>query len=163
MDSPVFGDTPIEFRYSEYRDFHGTRFPGLIERRVAGLPWYRLMVSDVRVNTAQPFDTPAEVASNPEPAVAAVEVSELAPGVLLFGGGTHNSVVVEQRAGIVVIEAPLNEERSADILWNIRQRFGDRKVLGVINTHTHFDHAGGLRAFVAEGVPVITHARNAAY
>jgi glyoxylase-like metal-dependent hydrolase (beta-lactamase superfamily II) len=163
MDSPVLGDTPIEFRYSEYRDFNGMRFPALIERQVAGLPWYRLTVSDVRVNTAQPFATPADIAANPEPPVAPVEVSELAPGVLLFGGGTHNSVVVEQRAGIVVIEAPLNEERSAHILSNIRRRFGDQKILGVINTHAHFDHAGGLRAFVAEGVPVITHARNAAY
>ncbi|HEX6396937.1 MAG TPA: MBL fold metallo-hydrolase [Steroidobacteraceae bacterium] len=163
MDSPVLGDTPIEFRYSEYRDFHGIRFPGRIERRVAGLPWYQLAVSEVRINTAPPFDTPPEIAANPEPPAARVEVSELAPGVLLFGGGTHNSVVVEQREGIVVIEAPLNEQRSADILENIRQRFGAKKILGVINTHAHFDHAGGLRAFVVEGVPVITQARNAAY
>jgi glyoxylase-like metal-dependent hydrolase (beta-lactamase superfamily II) len=53
----------------------------------------------------------------------------------------------------VVIEAPLNDERSADILREIRQRFGDKKILGVINTHTHFDHAGGLRAFVRGGNP----------
>ena len=33
----------------------------------------------------------------------------------------------------------------------------------MINTHTHFDHAGGLRTYVDAGVPVITMARNAAY
>ena len=163
MDSAVLGDTPIEFRYSEYRDFDGVRFPARIERRVAGLPWYELTVKSVRINTAQPFDTPAEIAANPEPRPARVEVSELAPGVLLFGGGTHNSVVVEQREGILVIEAPLNEARSEDILREIRQRFGEKKILGVINTHTHFDHAGGLRTFVAEGIAVITHERNAKY
>jgi len=117
----------------------------------------------VRLNTAQPFDVPAEIAANPDPPVARVAATELAPGVLVFGGGTHNSVIVEQRGGIVVIEAPLNDERSADILREIRQRFGNKKILGVINTHTHFDHAGGLRAFVAAGIPVITHERNAAY
>lgn len=163
MDSPVLGDTPIEFRYSNYRDFNGVRFPAAIERRVAGLPWYQLAVSEVRVNTAPPFETPAQIAANPEPEVARVEVTELAPGVLLFGGGTHNSVIVEQSAGLIVIEAPLNEERSEDILREIHQRFGAKKILGVINTHTHFDHAGGLRTFVAEGIPVITHQRNAAY
>ena len=163
MDSPVLGDTPIEFRYSNYRDFNGIRFPGSIERSVAGLPWYQLTVSEVRLNTAQPFDVPAEIAANPDPPVARVAATELAPGVLVFGGGTHNSVIVEQRGGILVIEAPLNDERSADILREIRQRFGDKKILGVINTHTHFDHAGGLRAFVAAGIPVITHERNAAY
>jgi glyoxylase-like metal-dependent hydrolase (beta-lactamase superfamily II) len=163
MDSAVLGDTPIEFRYSGYRDFNGIRFPASIERRVAGLPWYQLAVSEVRINTAQQFEIPAQIAAAPEPPVAGVEVSELAPGVLLFGGGSHNSVIVAQGAGIVVIEAPLNDERSQAILREIHERFGDKKILGVINTHAHFDHAGGLRAFVAAGIPVITHERNAAY
>jgi len=163
MDSPVLGDTPIEFRYSGYRDFGGLRFPVLIERRVAGLPWYRLTVSDVRVNTAQPFEVPAEIAANPAPPVARIEVSELAPGVLLFGGGTHNTVVVEQDKGLLVIEAPLGEERSQAILAEIVARFGTKKILGVVNTHTHFDHAGGLRTFIAAGIPVITQQRNASW
>jgi glyoxylase-like metal-dependent hydrolase (beta-lactamase superfamily II) len=163
MDSPVLGDTPIEFRYSEYRDFDGLWFPVFIERRVAGQPWYKLTVSDVRINTAQPFDVPAEIVANPAPSTARIEVSELAPGVLLFGGGSHNSLVIEQGKGLLVIEAPLGEERSLAILAEIRARFGARRILGVINTHTHFDHAGGLRTFVAAGIPVITHQRNAAY
>jgi glyoxylase-like metal-dependent hydrolase (beta-lactamase superfamily II) len=163
MESPVLGDTPIEFRYSEYRDFDGLWFPTRIERSVAGLPWYELTVSDARINTAQPFDVPAEIAANPVPTMARIEVSELAPGLWLFGGGSHNSVIVEQARGLLVIEAPLGEERSQAILAEIRRRFAGRKIIGVINTHTHFDHAGGLRTFVAEGIPVITHERNADY
>jgi glyoxylase-like metal-dependent hydrolase (beta-lactamase superfamily II) len=27
----------------------------------------------------------------------------------------------------------------------------------VVNTHHHSDHAGGLRTYVAEGIPIITH------
>jgi glyoxylase-like metal-dependent hydrolase (beta-lactamase superfamily II) len=33
----------------------------------------------------------------------------------------------------------------------------------VVNTHSHFDHAGGLRAFVAEGVTIVTHELNKPY
>jgi len=33
----------------------------------------------------------------------------------------------------------------------------------VVNTHHHADHAGGLRAYVAEGVPIITHESHARY
>ncbi|MBV8728661.1 MAG: MBL fold metallo-hydrolase, partial [Acidobacteriia bacterium] len=33
----------------------------------------------------------------------------------------------------------------------------------VVNTHNHFDHASGLRAFVAEGATVITHQINKPY
>jgi glyoxylase-like metal-dependent hydrolase (beta-lactamase superfamily II) len=163
MDSAVLGDTPIEFRYSGYRDFDGVRFPASIERRVAGLPWYELAVSRVRINVATRFDVPAAVAANPAPTMTTIEVTELAPGLLLFGGGSHNSVIVEQRQGIVVIEAPLAEERSVAVIAEIGKRFPGKRIQAVINTHTHFDHAGGLRTYAAEGVPVITQARNADY
>jgi glyoxylase-like metal-dependent hydrolase (beta-lactamase superfamily II) len=63
----------------------------------------------------------------------------------------------------VVIEAPLSEQRSDAVMAAVRERFPGRRITAVINTHTHFDHAGGLRAYVAAGVPVVTHARNAAY
>ena len=33
----------------------------------------------------------------------------------------------------------------------------------VINTHHHADHAGGMRAYVAEGIPIITHESHRKY
>src|SRR6185503_6561106 len=33
----------------------------------------------------------------------------------------------------------------------------------VVNTHHHFDHSGGIRAAVSEGLTVITHKSNAAF
>jgi glyoxylase-like metal-dependent hydrolase (beta-lactamase superfamily II) len=95
--------------------------------------------------------------------VSAILVSDIAPGVKLFGGGTHNTVIVEQTKGLMVIEAPLNEERSRAILAKLREIYPGRAIVAVINTHAHFDHAGGLRVFAADGVPVITHERNARY
>ena len=163
MASPVLGDTPIEFRYAEYRDFDGVWFPARIERSAGGFPWYELTVSAVRVNGAYAFPVPPEVTANPVPVTTRVEVSELAPGVFNFGGTTHNSVVVEQAGGLVVIEAPLDESRSKAVLAAIAQRFPAKRVRYVVNTHTHFDHAGGLRTYVARGVTVVTQERNAAY
>jgi glyoxylase-like metal-dependent hydrolase (beta-lactamase superfamily II) len=163
MDSAVLGDTSIEFRYSGHRDFDGVRFPVTIERRVAGLPWYALTVNRVRINTASSFDVPVVIAANPAPSMTNIEVMELAPGLLLFGGGSHNSVIVEQGRGIVVIEAPLGEERSEAVIAEVRRRFPGKGIQAVINTHAHFDHAGGLRTYAAEGVPIITQKRNAAY
>jgi len=163
IDSPVLGDTPIEFRYSEYRDFGGVRFPARIVREVAHLPWYDLHVSAVRVNGAPAFAVPPEIAANPLPSVANIEVTELAPGLLVFGGGTHNSVIVEQSAGVVVIEAPLNEQRSVAVIGKVRALFPGKTISCVINTHAHFDHAGGLRTYADEGIPIVTLARNAAF
>ena len=33
----------------------------------------------------------------------------------------------------------------------------------VVNSHSHFDHSGGLRAAVAEGAAIVTQAQNKAY
>jgi glyoxylase-like metal-dependent hydrolase (beta-lactamase superfamily II) len=92
-----------------------------------------------------------------------IEVTELAPGLLVFGGGSHNSVIVEQRDGVVVIEAPLNDQRSDAVMAEVVRRFPGKHIKAVVNTHVHFDHAGGLHAYAAQGVPVITQQRNAKY
>jgi glyoxylase-like metal-dependent hydrolase (beta-lactamase superfamily II) len=163
MDSNVLGDTPIEWRYSNYRDFGGVRFPARIERRVAELPWYELAVSAVRINTAVVFEIPAAIAANPAPLASAVEVTELAPGVWLLGGGTHNSVVIEQASGVVIVETPLNEQRADAVLAKARALVPAKPIVAVINTHAHFDHAGGLRTVAAAGIPIVTHERNARF
>lgn len=165
LDSPVLGDTPMEFIYSNYRPFDGVQFPARIERRVANLPWYDLKVNAVRTNTATAFEVPPEIVKSRgvDPSLT-LQLTELAPGVWSFGGSTHHSIVIEQGQGLVVVEAPLSEARSEAVLAQIREKFGAaRKVRFVVNTHTHFDHASGLRTYVDEGVTVVTHARNARY
>jgi hypothetical protein len=84
---------------------------------------------------------------------------EVAPGVWFVTGASHNAVVVEQRDGLVVLEAPLYEERSQALLAWTRSQFPGKRVTHVVPTHHHEDHAGGLRAFVADGATVVVHDR----
>ena len=163
MDSPVLGDTPIEWRFAEYRSFNGVPFPSRIERIVGGFPWYELTVSEVRVNTATPFTVPAEISKNPTPSVSQITVTQLAPGILYFTGGSHNSVIIEQEHGIVVVEAPLNEARSLAVIAKIHELIPNKPITHVINTHIHFDHAGGLRTYANEGALIVSAAPNVAY
>jgi glyoxylase-like metal-dependent hydrolase (beta-lactamase superfamily II) len=85
----------------------------------------------------------------------AIQATELAPGVWHLGGGSHNSLVVEQAAGAVVVEAPLYAARSEAVLAWVANQFPGKPVSHVIATHFHGDHAGGLRTFVAAGTTVI--------
>jgi glyoxylase-like metal-dependent hydrolase (beta-lactamase superfamily II) len=71
--------------------------------------------------------------------------------------GTHNSLVVEQQQGIVIIEAPNYPERSDAILAWAAQTFPNKPVTHVITTHHHSDHSAGLRSFVAAGATVVMH------
>ena len=99
MDSAVLGDTPIEFRYLDYRDFDGVQFPHAhraARRRSALVRAHRERLA--RQYRASLSTVPPEIAANPVPSVAHIEVTELAPGLLVFGGGSHNSVIVGRHA-----------------------------------------------------------------
>ena len=50
-----------------------------------------------------------------------VESQKLAEGVWLIAGGTHNSVLVEFRNFLAVIEAPQNEDRSVAVIGEVRK------------------------------------------
>jgi glyoxylase-like metal-dependent hydrolase (beta-lactamase superfamily II) len=74
-----------------------------------------------------------------------------------MSGGSPNSVVVEFADHLVVIEAPQNDEYTSAVIAAAKSLAPAKPVRYVVNTHHHFDHAGGLRAYVAEGIPVLTH------
>jgi glyoxylase-like metal-dependent hydrolase (beta-lactamase superfamily II) len=83
--------------------------------------------------------------------------TELDPGVWYVRGFSHNTIVVEQAAGIVVLEAPLYPERSDAIIAWIKTQFPSKPITHVFATHHHSDHTAGLRSFVSEGAKVVVH------
>jgi glyoxylase-like metal-dependent hydrolase (beta-lactamase superfamily II) len=89
-----------------------------------------------------------------------VESQKLSEGVWLLGGDSHNSVLVEFRDFVTLIEAPLNEARSLALLAEVHRLTPNKPIRYVVNTHNHFDHLGGVRTFVSEGATIITHERN---
>lgn len=162
IDNPVLGDTLVETRYSDYKDFGGVQFPAHIVRVQGGHPVLDLQVSNVKLNAPVELALPAEVASAALPAIT-VTATTLAPGVVHLTGGTHNSVVIEQSDHLVVVEAPLHEERSLAVIAKIRETWPGKPIKYLINSHAHFDHSGGLRTYVAEGATIVTAQANKAY
>ena len=89
--------------------------------------------------------------------------SKLADGVWMLGGGSHNSVAVEMKDHAIVIEGPLYDARAALVVAETKKLIPNKPIRYVINTHVHFDHSGGLRAAVAEGLTVVTLKGNGAF
>jgi glyoxylase-like metal-dependent hydrolase (beta-lactamase superfamily II) len=92
-----------------------------------------------------------------------VESQKLADGVWLLGGGTHNSMLVEFRDFVAVVEAAVNEARSLAVIAEVNRLVPDKPIRYVVNTHHHFDHAGGLRTYLSQGTTVVTHESNKDY
>ncbi len=85
-----------------------------------------------------------------------VELTEVAKGVFHVTGGTHHSLAIEMADHLIVVDAPLYEERSQAVLAALGKKFPGKPVRFVVSTHFHNDHSGGLRAYVAVGATVVT-------
>ena len=166
VPSPVYGDMVIETRHTNYKDFGGLKYPTTLhshqgdERLNPGHNIGDVRVENVQMNLAVPVAAvPDNVRTATIPPVR-VQAEKLADGVWLLGGGSHNSVAVEFRDFVTVVEAPLNEERSIAVIDEVHRVIPNKPIRYVVNTHHHFDHSGGLRTFVAEGAIVVTHEAN---
>ena len=84
-------------------------------------------------------------------------------GVWHVTGVTHNSLVVEMADHVIVVEPPLYESRSQAVIAEIKTRFPGKPIRDVVVTHFHFDHAGGVRTYAAEGATVIVGAQSQAH
>ena len=56
-----------------------------------------------------------------------------------------------------------SDARAEAIIAEAKKLIPNKPIKYVVNTHAHFDHSGGLRAFVAEGATIVTHESNRAY
>jgi glyoxylase-like metal-dependent hydrolase (beta-lactamase superfamily II) len=89
-----------------------------------------------------------------------VETQRLASGVYLLGGASHNSVAVEFKDYVAVVEAPLDETRNLAVIEEVVKLVPGKPIRFLVNTHQHHDHIGGLRTYMHIGATIITHWKN---
>lgn len=166
-DNPNLGDVAVETSFSDYQDLAGLKLPSHLTTKTD-----KFTTADIRV-TKQSVDAdtgnlaaPAAVASaaaiaGPPPATVTAE--ELASGIWLLAGQSHHSVLVEFADHLMLIEAPQNDTRALAVIAKARELRPNKPLTHVVSTHHHFDHSGGVRAAVSEGLTVITHKANAAF
>ncbi|MEV0623097.1 alkyl sulfatase dimerization domain-containing protein [Nonomuraea sp. NPDC050404] len=69
-----------------------------------------------------------------------------------------NLTLAEGERGVVVIDPLISTECAAAALKLYRTHRGDRPVTGVVYTHAHADHFGGVRGVTGGGVPILAPA-----
>jgi glyoxylase-like metal-dependent hydrolase (beta-lactamase superfamily II) len=160
----VLGDVIVKMSFSEYKDYGGVKFPSHVVQTQAGHPTLDLKVSDVQPNSTAARALSAPASPPPTaPAAAKTEPQKLADGVWFLDGGAPMSVLVEFSDHVVIIEAPQNDDRTEATIAAVKQLFPSKPIRYVVNTHQHFDHSGGVRGYVAAGIPIVTHEKNKPY
>lgn len=163
--NPLYGDMVLEAEYSDYRDAGGVKLPMRIVQRQGGFPTLDLTLTSAQPNTAAAMAAaaPEQPAAPPPAAPARATGKELSPGFWALEGSIPMNFLVEFRDFVVIIEAVGNEQRTEAVLAEVKRLVPSKPIRYVINTHHHADHSGGLRAVVAEGLPILTHQANKAF
>ncbi len=161
------GDVIVETTFADYQDVNGLQLPTRLTTRTD-----RFLTNDITVANQTVNGDTGDLAA-PEAAASAAEVTgvppanvtveQLSPGVWLLGGQSHHSVLVEFADHLELIEAPQNDTRALAVIAKARETVPGKPLTHLINTHHHFDHSGGIRAAIAEGLTIVTHEDNAAY
>jgi glyoxylase-like metal-dependent hydrolase (beta-lactamase superfamily II) len=111
----------------------------------------------------EPIDdlsAPADVrsASPPRPQPPVVEATTVSKAVwLLHGAGGANAILFEFADHLTMFEAPSSQAWTKALLDRARATVPGKPVADVIVSHHHFDHTGGIRSAMAEGLTIIAH------
>ena len=180
-DDPLEGASRYTLRYSDWRKVDAVMLPFGLRTELNGKPLQEEQIKSVRNNvtlTTDSFSVPQAIRDQKVDAKAVafqwvqrrvatnfsyqdvgrtppVEFARLAEGVYQIRGSSHNTVIVEMRDHLITVEGPLYDERSVSVIKAIRERFPAKPIRYVIPTHTHLDHSGGIRGFMAKGATVV--------
>ena len=159
MPEPNLGEVDVVTTYADYKDFGGFAFPTKIMQSQGGHPVLDLTVREVVPNAPADIALPDAVRT----ATERVTADKVADGVWFIAGGSHNSVAIEMKDYMILVEAPLNDGRSLPVFEEVKKLAKGKPIRYVVNSHAHFDHAGGVRTAVGEGATVVTQAQNKAH
>lgn len=178
---PLEGDSRFTLRYSDWRRVDQVMAPFALRYELNGRPFQEEQIKSIRNNVglaANVFSVPDSIRGQQVDAkpiasqwllrrVAGnvsygdlgrnppVEFVQMADGVHRAQGTSHNTIIIEMRDHLVAVEGPLYEERSVAVIKAAQERFPAKPIRYIISTHHHLDHAGGIRAYMAEGATVV--------
>jgi len=159
------GDVAIDTAFGGYETVSGIKLPTRLTTKIDRYPQFDVHVKKNVIDDPGAGDLAAPDGAkndNIPPSTAAVTVTAepVAKGIWwLAGSGNHRSVVFEFDDHLVLFEVPVNQERSKAVIEKART-LSSKPLTEVIVSHHHFDHSGGLRVAVAEGLTIITYKDN---
>ena len=178
----IMGDMHIVATYTGWKDFGGVMAPAKIVQTRGGWPFFEVNVTSAKGNpsdVATLVPPPAPPAGRgggapaggaaggrggapPAPPALVVTSEKLGDGLyrLTTGPGSYDSVIVEFKDYIMMLEAGQSQARAQAYVAETKKLIPNKPIRYVFNTHPHSDHTGGLPVLVAEGATIITQQNN---
>ncbi|NOS92128.1 MAG: MBL fold metallo-hydrolase [Cyclobacteriaceae bacterium] len=162
----IWGKFQTRIQYSLYSLHNGSKlYPHQWNITQNGQPWQQITFSQIEFlekTNEEVFHISNEIKTKTQVPVKANDVKptfekikEVAQGIKLIEGA-WNTGWVEQEDGIVIVEAPISSGHSKSMIEEIKTRFPNKPLKGVIVTSDAWPHLGGAREYMAENVPIFT-------
>ena len=163
----VWGDVTTRTYYSIWTlEAGGVRLPHQLDVERNGLPYKTLTIAAMELNPkldAEAFAIPDEVKkafeSRGKRLISDMPLGrpdqpakEIGKDVVQIPG-SWNVEMIRQPDGVVILEAPISSGYSAKVIAEAEKRYPHVPIKAVISTSDSWPHFGGLREYVARGIP----------
>jgi hypothetical protein len=162
-----WGDVAIRTLFATWSlDPGGVRYPRQWSKEMNGQPYSTYIVNELKFNPTvneEDFAIPEDVRQ--ASIVLARDLDEIpvggssrppieiAPGVEYMVAG-FSATEIRQSDGIVILEAVVSSGYSAKIIEDAQKRFPGLPIKAVVTTSDSWPHIGGIREYVARGIPI---------
>lgn len=169
-----WGDVTIRTSFSNWT-LHpdGVRFPEQFDDERNGVRYRSFVVTKVDLAPkveatafAIPDDVKKAYAARPQTTIDEMPLGrpdkqaiDVADGIVELPGW-WNVAFVRQPDGVVIVEGPISSGYSAKVIAEAGRRFPGVPVKAVVTTSDAWPHIGGMREYVARGIPVYALAIN---
>jgi len=167
--SDNLGDIRNETFFQDYETVGGLKLP---KRYLTKIDFRNYTTGDIRVskNTvggdAGNLAAPEAVASAkpPVPGPVTAKPVPVVKGIWwLQCSGNHSSTLYEFADHLTLFEAPSSAAQARVVIDAARSVVPSKPLTEIVISHHHFDHTGGLRTVIAEGLTIISHKDNEQY
>jgi glyoxylase-like metal-dependent hydrolase (beta-lactamase superfamily II) len=158
------GDVTYRAAFTGYEPVGGVLMPTGINTTID----FRSIVQSKLYVDRHAVDAPIDDLSAPEavrsapapvPPLPAIEATPIAKGIW-FLRGAGNSVLFEFDDHLTLFEVYASEANAKAVIDKARSLVPGKPLTEAIVSHHHFDHTGGLRAAVAEGLTIVMQRGN---
>ena len=164
----VWGDVTTRIYYSFWTlKEGGIRYPLQWNIEQNGMPSRELFLTKVEFNASlapDSFTIPDEVKAAYRRRLEAQgqdlrlgrpdqPIREIVGGVVQIPGN-FNTAIIRQDDGLIILEAPVSSAYSIKVIEEAARRFPNLPIKAAISTSDAWPHIGGVREYVARGIPV---------
>lgn len=160
----VAGDTTSELVFPAYQTVTGHKIPTGRNRKIGGQIIEELTFNEVFINpTLNEDNFKLQSDWKPNNPTNKPPIQPISENIFLINGGGYNVLAVGFKDYVFVMEAPIGEAVSRRVIEQIKKTFPNKPIKYLAVTHHHEDHAGGFRAYIAEGATLLTTHGNKNY